>query len=142
MHIFRKNGSTKLRVAAASVLEGLGDANTVTPLLEATSADDPDVAKAARSTLARFGGKEIDADLLNRMEKSSGKTRRVLIELIEPRRIDIGERLKTGIEFEFAARRYGRERITHFLRLAVGQTRNDGGSVPFPIGPQRIVGGP
>jgi HEAT repeat protein len=46
------------------------------------------LAQAAMNALARLPGNKIDGDLLNRLPQSSGKQRRVLIELVSLRRIE------------------------------------------------------
>lgn len=83
-----KTGQGKARVAAVAVIETLGNASCVPVLLEAASTEDAALAAAARTTLARLGGKDIDAEMLSRMTQSQGKAKAVLIEIVEQRRIE------------------------------------------------------
>ena len=82
------SGSVNVRIAAIRVLERRGNASCVSTLLEAACEDDANVAQAAAAALAALPGKNIDADLVARLSDSTGKTRRVLIELIGQRRIE------------------------------------------------------
>lgn len=83
-----KSGPKNVRIVAAGVLERLGNVSCVPVLLEGASGEDAELAQAAKSALARLGGKDIDADLLGRLQQSSGKAKQVLVELAELRRID------------------------------------------------------
>jgi len=83
-----KTGPQKLRVAAVGVLERLGNVSCVPVLLDAAVESDAELAQAAKETLTRLPGKEVDADLLARLPKAAGKTRQVLIELAGQRQID------------------------------------------------------
>ena len=74
-----KKGPEKLRIAAVTVLERLGNVACVPVLLEAAAEGDTEPARAAKETLTRLPGKEVDADLLARLPKATGKTRQVLI---------------------------------------------------------------
>jgi HEAT repeat protein len=62
--------------------------SNVPVLLEAAAGEDAALAAAARTSLARLPGKEVDADIFARLKQSSGRARQVLIELAEQRRID------------------------------------------------------
>ena len=83
-----RTGAPEVRAVAARVLERIGGVSCVPVLLEAAAGEDAAVASAARTALARLPGKDVDADILARLEKSSGKSRQVLIEVAEHRRID------------------------------------------------------
>ncbi len=83
-----KTGPANVRVVAAGALERIGGVSCIPTLLDAAAGEDVDVSKAAKSTLARLIGKEVDADLFARLQKSTGKQRQILIELAEQRRID------------------------------------------------------
>jgi len=83
-----QSGSGKLRTTAVSVLERLGNVASVPVLLEAAIDNDAELAQAAKTTLARLPGKDVDADLLARLPKATGGTRRVLIDLAAQRQID------------------------------------------------------
>jgi len=83
-----RSGPQKLRVAAVTVLERLGNVSCVPVLLDAAAESDEELAQAAKTVLARLPGKDVDADLLTRLPQAAGKTRRVLIELAGQRGID------------------------------------------------------
>ncbi len=82
-----KGGQTHVRIAAIGVLERLGNASCVPVLLEAALASDADLATAANGALRRLPGGGVDADILDRLAKASGKTRRLLIEVAARRQI-------------------------------------------------------
>jgi len=83
-----KSGPKAVRIVAMSVLERLGNASCTPVLLDAALEDDAEVAQAAETALARLPGQEVDADVLARLAKTTGKTRQVLIELAGQRRVE------------------------------------------------------
>jgi len=83
-----QSGPVNVRIAAARVLEQLGDTSCVPALLEAAAGSEAEPAEAAKVSLARMSAKGVDAELMARLQQSSGKSRQVLIELVEQRRID------------------------------------------------------
>src|SRR5581483_11049503 len=80
-------GPKALRATALGLLDRFPDLACVPVLLKAATETDAEVAAPAKATLTRFGGKEIDADLLARLRRSNGKTREVLIDLAKQRRM-------------------------------------------------------
>ncbi len=80
-------GSPSLRVTAVQTLEHLGNASCVPALLGAAVSDIPELARAAKTVLARLAGSDVDADLLARLPQATGKPRQVLIELAGQRRL-------------------------------------------------------
>ena len=83
-----KSGPHNARVAALSVLERLGEASALPVVLGVAAGDDNELATAAKATLARMGGEDVDSKLFSSLQQSSGKMRRVLIELVEQRRLE------------------------------------------------------
>ena len=83
-----KAGPHNARVAALSVLERLGDASALPVVLGVAAGDDNELAAAGKATLARMGGEDVDSKLFSSLQQSSGKMRRVLIELVEQRRLE------------------------------------------------------
>jgi HEAT repeat protein len=83
-----EKGAPPVRVMAATVLETLGDASAVPALVEAAASDNAELAQAARTSLSRLEGKEVDAALFARLQQSGGRMRQVLIELAEQRRLE------------------------------------------------------
>lgn len=83
-----KTGATHVRIAAMGALERFGNASCVPAILEAAADNDADVAQAARTTLARMPGKEVDAELVARLPQATGKARQAIIEVAGQRRIE------------------------------------------------------
>ena len=83
-----RTGSQKSRLAAIGALERAGKPAAVPALLEAATGSDAEVAQAATGSLTRLPGSEVDAELLNRLPPSSGKTREVLIGLAARRGLE------------------------------------------------------
>ena len=82
-----KDGPNDVRIAAIGVVERLGNASCVPPLLDIAMEKDADLANAAKATLRRLPGEGVDADLLARLNKASGTTRQLLIEVAGRRQI-------------------------------------------------------
>lgn len=82
-----KNGKKELRITAIGVLPRIGDVSCVPVLLEAAAESDAGLSQAAKATLTKLPGKDVDADLLARLPQATGATRRVLIELAGSRQI-------------------------------------------------------
>lgn len=83
-----ETGPRPIRKTAVGLLDRFRDLACVPVLLLACTDNDADLARTAKSTLGRLGGKEVDADLLARLRLASGRSRQVLIELAGQRRID------------------------------------------------------
>ena len=82
------SGSKPLRVTALGLLDRFSDLACVPVLLKASAESEADLSRTAKHALARFGGKDVDADLLARLRLATGKPRQVLIELAGHRRMD------------------------------------------------------
>ncbi len=85
---FARSGGPELKVVAVGILERKGDLGSLPVLLEAAVDADKGVADAARTSLARFGGFEVDARLMERMRGAEGALLQVLIELSGVRGIE------------------------------------------------------
>ncbi len=83
-----ETGSPSLRLTAVQLLEHLGNVSCVPALLGSAVSDIPELARAAKTVLARLAGSDVDADLLARLPQATGKQRQVLIELAGQRRIE------------------------------------------------------
>ncbi|MEO2016358.1 MAG: HEAT repeat domain-containing protein [Fuerstiella sp.] len=70
-----------MKIAAVRVLGTLGDVSVVSILLQAAVSDDEDLATTARESLALLGGDDVDAQLAQRLEKSDGQERLVLVDV-------------------------------------------------------------
>lgn len=82
-----QSGSKELRTTAVEVLTHIGNVSCVPALLAAATENDAELSQAAKTTLVKLPGKDVDADLLARLPEATGKTRQVLIELAGQRQI-------------------------------------------------------
>jgi HEAT repeat protein len=82
-----QGGQKKLRLAAITALDRMGNPSTVPLLLDIAAENDPELAQASRVALARLAGKEVDQELLKRLPQAAGKMRAVLIELAGQRQV-------------------------------------------------------
>ena len=83
-----KSGPGHVRTAAMEALVRFGNASCVPVLLDAAIEADAEVAQAAKVTLLRLPGEDVDATLLARLPKASGKTLQVVIETAGQRRVE------------------------------------------------------
>lgn len=83
-----RTGSKKSRLVAIGALERSGNLAGLPTLLDAAADPDSDIAQAARGSLARFPGNEVDAELLKRLPTASGKPRQALIEVASRRGLE------------------------------------------------------
>lgn len=88
VHQAAQDGQKELRLTAIKLLIHLGDVSCVPVLLKAATEGDAGLEQAAKETLVRLAGKEVDADLLGRMDSAQGKLQQVLIELAGQRQIN------------------------------------------------------
>jgi len=79
--------SKPMRLAAVGALERMGTLAAVPVLLDLSVEDDAEVSKAAKAALVRLPGKDVNPDIVARLPRSSGKTRRALVEVVGQRRI-------------------------------------------------------
>ncbi len=83
-----KEGPKNVRLVAMTALENIGNATCVQVLLDVTADPDADLSLAAKTTLARLNGKDVEAELLARLQKATGKALQAIIELSAQRKID------------------------------------------------------
>jgi HEAT repeat protein len=83
-----KTGSKPVRMAAVKAMDRFGGVSCVPALLDAAGGEDVGLAEAAKTTLSRLSGGEVDAELLARMPQAKGKMRQALFELAAMRRMD------------------------------------------------------
>jgi len=81
-------GDKALRLTAVGILDRFGDPSSAAVLLDAAAGDDAQVTAAALTALARLPGNQVDSDVADRLSKSTGTMRRVLIELAARRQIE------------------------------------------------------
>ncbi len=82
------SGPREVRLAAIAALGRVGDSTCLAPLLEIGSEDDPELAAITQQALAELPGDDVDTDIVARLPDATGKTQRLLIELIGQRRIN------------------------------------------------------
>ena len=80
-------GATEARLAALRAVERLGDASCVEPLLNIASEADADIATAATAAIEQLADERVDAVLVERLAKATGKTKVTIINAVGKRRI-------------------------------------------------------
>lgn len=101
-----RNGSQQLRLTAVGVLEKQGNVSNVPLLLECATGADADIAAAAKASLVRLYGSEIDRAIEQQLPQSKGKLRQALIEVASKRGIEtaVPEFAKTANDSDEAVR--------------------------------------
>lgn len=82
-----RSGPETQRLVAIGLLERLGDASCVAPLLEIAAGDEPGLAQAAKSALTRLPGAAVDAAVAQLLKQADEKARLLGIELAAQRRL-------------------------------------------------------
>jgi HEAT repeat protein len=98
-----KSGPKQVRIAAIGVVGRLGDASSLSTLLEIATETDAELAQTAKTALAGLPGEKINAEVVARLAKAEGKTLPVLIELVGQRRIDATPALVKAVDDPDAA---------------------------------------
>ncbi|MBL7222711.1 MAG: HEAT repeat domain-containing protein [Candidatus Brocadiae bacterium] len=83
-----KAGPKPIRLVAIGALQGLGNASCIPALLDLASETDADIAQAAKVSLARLPGQDVNPAILASLPKLAGKRRQALIEVAMHRRIE------------------------------------------------------
>ncbi len=81
------SGTKPVRIAAIGVLQRSGDASCAPTLLKIATDEDAELSQAARTALAEFPNKKIDATIAAQLPKAKGKTFVALMEIIGQRQI-------------------------------------------------------
>jgi HEAT repeat protein len=110
-----KSGQPATQIAAAEVLLSLGDVRSLPVLIELALATNKDVADAAQATLAALPGKEVDQEIVTKLDSASGQTLPLLIELVGQRRIAAVAALRKLVDSNDAA-------VRHAALAALGET--------------------
>lgn len=98
-----QSGAAKVQLAALKAIRALGDASCVPALLSVATGDNDQVAAAAKNTLEMLKGKDVDENLVARLDDATGDKRLVLLELIGRRRIDAVSPLLKAVDDDHAA---------------------------------------
>ena len=109
------SGAKPTRIAAIGVLKNSGDASSVPTLLEIAAEADDEVTGAARAALAEMPGKEIDAQIVERLPDARGRIRLILIGLVGQRQVEATPSLLKAIDDSDA-------RIRSAALTALGET--------------------
>ncbi|WP_425614376.1 HEAT repeat domain-containing protein [Anatilimnocola sp. NA78] len=96
-------GPKEVRIAAISALSRVGDASSVSSLLETALDNDADLAKAAQTTLAELKGEKVNSQIAAQLPKATGKQLSLLIELVGARRIEATAALLKALDSNEAA---------------------------------------
>lgn len=80
-------GSPQVRLVAVQALEHIGNASSVPVLLDAAAASDQALASAAKDTLVRLAGENVDGTLTRRLAAARGAERGAIIEVCALRQI-------------------------------------------------------
>ena len=92
------SGPKPVRLAAIKALSQVGDASSLTALLETAVDADEDLALAAKGTLADLPGDKVNAQIAAMLPNAKGKSYTLLIELIGQRRIEATPALLKAID--------------------------------------------
>jgi HEAT repeat protein len=80
-------GPREVRIAAVNAIGRVGDPTCLSPLLEMALDKDEELAKAAKGALADLPSKDVDKEIVARLNGAKGKIYPLLIELVGERRI-------------------------------------------------------
>jgi HEAT repeat protein len=83
-----KSGSKAASLAAISMLDRIGDATCVPVLVKVAVEGDDELSLTAKGALAKLPNQGVDADIVDRLSKTTGKARQVLVETAGLRRIE------------------------------------------------------
>lgn len=98
-----KSGPKEVRIAAIGVVGRLGDASSLSTLLEIATESDAELAQAAQVALAGLPGENINAEISARLATADGKTLPVLLQLVGQRRIEATPALVKAVDHADAA---------------------------------------
>jgi hypothetical protein len=98
-----KRGPKPVRMAAIGVIGRLGDASSLSTLLEIASESDEELAQSAKAALASLPDANVNTEVVARLAKADGKVLGVLIELVGLRRIDATPALVKALDHRDAA---------------------------------------
>ena len=82
-----RTGSKSLRIEAMSAMQRMGGVASVSVLLDVAGENDPELAQAAKVALARLPDEAVNAELIARLPKTTGKARLAMIDLTGQRRL-------------------------------------------------------
>ncbi len=83
-----KSGPKPMRIAAIGAVGRLGDASSLSTLLDIAAENDAELSQSAKAALAELSGDKVNSEIAARLAKAEGKSLASLIELVGQRRID------------------------------------------------------
>ncbi|MGI9427611.1 MAG: HEAT repeat domain-containing protein [Bythopirellula sp.] len=110
-------GDKQVRISAIDALRRVGDQSCLPVLLKIASADDADLANAAKVTLTGLPGANVDAQIVARLPGAEGKRYALLLRLIGQRRIEAVDALVKALDHTDPA-------IRSAALFALGETVN------------------
>lgn len=110
-------GPVGVRLSAIDSLSRIGNESCFAALLAIAAGADADLAEAARGTLAKLPGKEIDARVIEQLASAEGPTYPALLHLIGLRRIDAISQLEKAMAHSDPA-------VRSAALIALGETAN------------------
>ncbi len=110
-----KSGPKQVRIAAIGVLQRSGDASCAPTLLEIATDENAELAQAARTALAEFPNKEVDATIAAQLPKAKGETLVALMGIVGQRQIAATPALINALDDSDAT-------VRHAALTALGET--------------------
>lgn len=110
-----QQGAKPVRLSAINALQRVGDDSCLAALLKIATDADPELAQAAKDTLAELPGDNIDARVVALLPEAEGKMYPVLIELVGRRRIEATDTLLQALDHNDPA-------VRHAALAALGET--------------------
>ncbi|HEY2146859.1 MAG TPA: hypothetical protein VGH32_02915, partial [Pirellulales bacterium] len=86
--IAAKSGPRPVRIAAIDLIGRLGDARSLSTLLDIAGESDDELSQAAKGALVALPGQEVNSEIAAQLAKAEGSTLPVLIAVVGQRRIE------------------------------------------------------
>ncbi len=93
-----EKGDKLVRLSAIDALRRVGDDSCLAALLKIAIENDPELAQAAKDTLAGLPGQRVDEKIVARLPTAEGATYPLLLQLIGQRRIDAVEEVLNALD--------------------------------------------
>jgi len=92
-----EQGPKQVRLSAIDALRRVGDGSCLSTLLEIAVGADPELAQAAKVTLADLPGQNVSREVVGLLPTSKGKTHMLLLQLVGERRINAVEEVEKAL---------------------------------------------
>ncbi len=110
-----QNGDKIVRLSAIDALQRVGDESCLQTLLEIAVDNDPELADAARATLADLPSERVNARIVSLLPEVTGKSYSLLIDLVGQRRIDAVPELLKALD-------HSDQSVRNAALVALGET--------------------